>query len=372
MSIGAPLLAFAFLLSVAMVAALRRLSPRLGLVDRPSARKVHVGLVPLCGGLAMFIAFASVILLRSLQASAPPAAELLVLTVALAMLAGIGLVDDLHNIGAGMRLVVQGLAAAVLLGGWGVATGTTMMLALPLAGALPGWITLLVAFLFLVGVTNAFNMIDGLDGLAGGVAAIALGGIALAAMATDRPAIAEGSLLLLAVVLGFLVFNMRSPWRARATVFMGDAGSLMLGGAIAAFIVSLSSIPGSSRAEAEVHALFPALLWLVALPVIDTLSLMVRRSIAGRSPMAADRAHLHHLLVDHGLSPARATATLVAVSALLAAVGLAGILLDWPAYWMLGGLALPALAHSAFVRFGHRGGLAAVDHSLAASPEAAE
>jgi UDP-GlcNAc:undecaprenyl-phosphate GlcNAc-1-phosphate transferase len=373
MSIGAPFLALAFLLSVVAVEILRRLSPWLGLVDRPSARKVHTGLVPLCGGVAMFLAFSTIVALRTGQQPAPLLADLWLLVVVLGMLVGIGFWDDLRDIGPGKRLAVQTAAAMALLVGWSAQSGAPLVISFDGVAALPGWIALPVTLLFFVGLTNAFNMIDGLDGLAGGIGAIALAGTALAGLVTARPAVADGSLLLLAVVLGFLVFNMRSPWRARASVFMGDAGSMMLGGAVAGFIVSLSAVDMGAAAPARPPVLFPALLWLVALPVIDTVSLMVRRPLAGRSPMAADRAHLHHLLVDHGLSPVRATAALVAISALLGTVGLTGILLAWPAFWMGAGLAVPVLAHGAFVRFvAYRGRRRLAEPSLAAAPEAAE
>jgi UDP-GlcNAc:undecaprenyl-phosphate GlcNAc-1-phosphate transferase len=364
MSIGAPFLALAFLLSVVAVEILRRLSPWLGLVDRPSARKVHTGLVPLCGGVAMFLAFSTIVALRTGQPSNPLLADLWLLVVVLGMLVGIGFWDDLRDIGPGKRLAVQTVAAMALLVGWGAQSGAPLVIAFDGVAALPGWIALPVTLLFFV---------DGLDGLAGGIGAVALAGTALAGLVTARPAVADGSLLLLAVVFGFLVFNMRSPWRARASVFMGDAGSMMLGGAVAGFIVSLSAVDMAAAAPARPPVPFPALLWLVALPVIDTVSLMVRRPLAGRSPMAADRAHLHHFLVDLGLSPVRATAALVAISALLGGVGLTGILLAWSGFWMGVGLAVPVLAHSAFVRFvAYRGRRRLAEPSLAASPEAAE
>lgn len=373
MSIGGHHLVLAFLLSVAIVEVMRRLSPRFGLVDSPTLRKAHVGLVPLCGGVAMFVAFGTIVLARWLVAGWPSdlqPAETIVLIVMLGVLVAIGVVDDFLDLGAGKKLVVQIFAAVALLFASAVELGGFRLI--PFGSLVPvaDWIALVVTIVFIVGVTNAFNMLDGLDGLAGGVAAIALGWLAVAGIATGRLALVEDSLLLLAVVLGFLTFNLRSPWLARAVVFMGDAGSLMLGFALACFIVDLSA---SGAASADGPDLFPALLWLVALPVIDTISLMVRRAFAGQNPMAADRRHLHHLVVQAGLSPARAATILLGVSACLGAIGAVGILFGVAAHVMLLGLLIPVAAHCALVRNCSERCLEAVEpQSLAPSPEAAE
>ncbi|ODT11885.1 MAG: hypothetical protein ABS35_41140, partial [Kaistia sp. SCN 65-12] len=301
MPIDMPALAVAFLLSVTMVEALRRLAPTLGLLDRPNARKAHVGLVPLSGGPAMFLVYSAMLAGWAGQAAAP-LAEAWWLIAALALLVGGGVLDDLHDLRPRTKLLIQAMVVLVLCFGWSGGDGRPMLISLGSVVALPDWLALLVTLLFVIGCINAFNMADGLDGLAGGLAAVALAGIAIAAMWLERVFVLQASLLLLAVVLGFLVFNMRNPWRRRAAVFMGDAGSMMLGCAIAGFIVSLSS-GGDAPDDTAPPEFFPALLWIVAVPVVDTLSLMVRRPLAGRSPMAADRSHLHHLLIDRGYSP---------------------------------------------------------------------
>jgi UDP-GlcNAc:undecaprenyl-phosphate GlcNAc-1-phosphate transferase len=349
MPIDMPALAVAFLLSVTMVEALRRLAPALGLLDRPSVRKAHVGLVPLSGGPAMFLVY-SAMLAGWAGHGAGPAAEAWWLVGALALLVGVGVLDDLRDLRPRTKLLIEILAALALCFGWPAGHGGPMLVSFGSVVALPDWLALTVTLLFVVGCINAFNMADGLDGLAGGLAAAALAGIAIVAMWLERGFVLQASLLLLAVVLGFLVFNMRSPWRRRASVFMGDAGSMMLGCAIAGFIVSLSSHGAAHRAAIASPDMFPALLWLVALPVIDTLSLMVRRPLAGRNPMAADRRHLHHLLVDGGVSPPAAVFLLVGVAVLLGIIGLAGMLAGLPAGLMIVALSGPVFAHALFTR----------------------
>jgi UDP-GlcNAc:undecaprenyl-phosphate GlcNAc-1-phosphate transferase len=370
MPIDMPALAVAFLLSVVMVEALRRLSPALGLLDRPSARKAHVGLVPVSGGLAMFGVYAALLAGWVAQASIP-VAEASGLVLALVLLVAVGVFDDRYELRPTTRLACQAFAAIVLCFSGMAGSGGPMVLPLEFIGA-PHWLALLISIVFVVGCVNAFNMADGLDGLAGGLAATALACIAIAAMLLERPLVLEMSLLLLAVVLGFLVFNMRNPWRRSASVFMGDAGSMMLGCAVAAFVVSLSSTGAVIPATTPGPDLFPSLLWLVALPVIDTLSLMVRRPWSGHSPMAADRRHLHHLLIDRGHSPASAALLLVALAAALGAVGLVGVFARLPAELMAVGLLGPALMHCAFVRHCSVRRMARDDQPFIASPEAAE
>lgn len=370
MPIDMPALAVAFLLSVVMVEALRRLSPVLGLLDRPSARKAHDGLVPLSGGVAMFGVFAAMVA-GWVAHAAIPATEAFGLALALAGLVAVGVIDDLHQLRPTTRLACQALAGIALCH-WGLGgSSDPMLLSLDFVGA-PTWLALLVSILFVVGCINAFNMADGMDGLAGGLAAAALACVAIAAMLLGRELVLQMSLLLLAVVLGFLVFNMRNPWRRRASVFMGDAGSMMLGCAVAGFIISLASTGAAPPIQPPPPDLFPALLWLVAIPVIDTLSLMVRRPWAGRSPMAADRSHLHHLLVDRGLAPAAAALLLVGIAAALGGIGLAGVVLRLPPGLMAIGLAGPALLHCAFVRHCFVRRTPRDDQPLVASPEGAE
>ena len=139
----------------------------------------------------------------------------------------------------------------------------------------------------------------------------------------------------------FLVFNMRSPWRSRASIFLGDARSTALGATIAYIILLL--------ATGSMAVTFPALIWVVILPVTDTLSLIVRRIMAGRSAMSADRWHLHHLLLDHGFSASATANTLIVVSAICGGIGYAGIRANIPGEIMAIGLLVPLSLHTILV-----------------------
>lgn len=336
MALHAANLLNAFLLAVVLVIALAKLAEPAGLVDRPSARKTHEGRVPVIGGIAMFGAFATAMLMLGWPPQAPW--ELL---CGLLILTAIGMIDDIHDLRAEYRLLAHTMAASVMIvPGWHVITD---LATLPGGPSLTlGMLGLPFTLIFIVGTINAYNMLDGLDGLAGGTAATAFLWLAVASgLAGNGHHVVV--LLLLSATLGFLIFNAPLPWRGRALVFMGDAGSTMLGAGVSFFIAVLASAP-------DPIASLPALLWICALPAIDTLSLIVRRLHAGRSPFAADRRHLHHLLLQSGLSPRRVTCAMVAASFALGGVGIAGALIGVPDPVMLAGLALPVAAHTWIVR----------------------
>jgi UDP-GlcNAc:undecaprenyl-phosphate GlcNAc-1-phosphate transferase len=170
-------------------------------------------------------------------------------------------------------------------------------------------------------------MIDGLDGLAGGIALVVTVWLLVMCLSAPVPDWGDiGALLTLAMVIfGFLAFNLRHPWRARASVFMGDAGSTMLGFVLSWFLIHLSQ--GDRSVMAPVTAV-----WILALPLMDTVSVMVRRICAGRSPFAADRQHLHHLLLGFGLREGQVVALLLVTALLVGGFGVAADWLEVPVY----------------------------------------
>lgn len=198
----------------------------------------------------------------------------------------------------------------------------------------------------MVGIINAFNMADGTDGLAGGLSLVAALWLTVVALLSGGYS-ETGMLLLLltAVIMGFLCFNMRNPWRRRAVVFMGDAGSTMLGFLLAWFAIELSQ--GAQPAISPIAAV-----WILGLPLLDTVCIMLRRILKGRSPLAADREHLHHILLLAGYFDARTVAILLMISAGLGAVGVTGSLMAVPevvmfyAFVGLFGLYFFAMSHA--------------------------
>lgn len=325
-----------FSLCVSFIVVLRRLTVAFQLVDRPDAiRKRHTGAIPLCGGIAIFAAFAV-----SAFTGGWSHALGLNFWLGLAVILLMGVVDDRRPLPAAGRLVMQLAMAIALVGGADIGSLSVGVLFTPHSDLfLP--LFFVIGVLFVTGLVNSWNMLDGVDGLAGGTAGVALIWLMIVAVFADMGDIVPPLQALSICLCAFLLFNMRGPWRARASIFLGDAGSTALGATIAYVIVLLATTSDAVS--------FPALLWIVILPITDTLSLIVRRIMHGRSPMSADRWHFHHLLLDYGLTPAAATNTLVVISFICGSIGFAGIKAGIPAEMMAAGLLVPVALHTAFV-----------------------
>lgn len=326
----------AFLVTALLITWIRPLAVRFALVDVPDARKHHEGAIPICGGIAMFAAVLVSNAGLEFGVALSPLATLCIGAIAVT-----GLIDDRQQLPALTRLMVQTGAAVVL-----VAFCTEGPL--QLRTALPPELSELalvfgpvIAVIFIIGSINAVNMLDGVDGLAGGYLALSFFWLALMAQAAGHGDIAVEALVLMAAIVGFLVFNLRHHWRSRASVFMGDAGSTMLGAAIAYLLVRLASGPGALS--------FPLLLWLVVVPVTDTLILTVTRIAAGHSPFRPDRRHLHHLLQDAGFTSGQTAALMIAASCTCGAIAYAGLLLGVPDGVMALALVVPVTLHVGFV-----------------------
>ena len=306
--------AFGFLLALvftaAAVPALASVAHRWGLVDRPGLRKTHEGEIPVVGGLAMGAA-----ILAATMITVPAAAASLPLAGAILLALVIGVIDDRYEVGSLPKFVFQIAAAAGL-----AVTGDALLTHLgqlmsPNLFTLGRWSLALTIFA-LVGVMNAINMADGLDGLAGALALAACLNFGLAASLGGHSAEFAAACIAGGALAGFLLFNARSPWRAHAAVFMGDTGALLLGLLLGWLAVRL--------AMAERPALAPiAAVWILALPIGDTVTLMTRRALRGRSPFVGDREHLHHIVVALGLSDGQATAALFSLALALGLAALA-------------------------------------------------
>jgi UDP-GlcNAc:undecaprenyl-phosphate GlcNAc-1-phosphate transferase len=317
--------AVGFLLALGITAAiipvLARTASSWGLVAHPGPRRMHDGTVPVVGGIAMGAAFLAVYALSGLNGRFSP-----LLAIAIAVTLAGGVLDDRHEVGSLPKFGFQIAAAALLVVGGDVLLTHLGELMTPHLFTLGRWALPLTIFA-LVGVMNAMNMADGLDGLAGALtltACINFG--AAASLAGHAPEFAV-ICITTGAALAFLYFNARSPWRRHAAVFMGDSGSLLLGLLLGWLAVRL--------AMAERPALAPiTAVWILALPVGDTVTLLVRRALRRRNPFRADRKHLHHILLALGLSPGQTVAALLVLSFALGAAALAAEALDVPQYAM--------------------------------------
>jgi UDP-GlcNAc:undecaprenyl-phosphate/decaprenyl-phosphate GlcNAc-1-phosphate transferase len=328
-----------FLLSIALILLMRKIASHVGLLDTPTARKKHQGHVPMVGA-AVFVAFAvSAFLLEQRPGGF---ASFMIGLTALVLL---GLVDDRANLSASVKLVAQAGSVALMV----LPSQTLIWKAGDLFGnefTLQLYWAAPITIIAMVGLINAYNMIDGIDGLAGSLTVIALFWFASAAGLVGLHGELLLSLLVAFCVLGFLVFNLRHHWRNRAAVFLGDSGSMMLGAVLAFLAIALSQ-----RNDGE--ALSPvAALWICAVPIIDTGSLIVRRLAAGRSPFSSDRQHLHHLMLDAGLSVNQVVTILSLMSAACGAFGVVGWVLGLPDAVMLTALLGPVALHFWFEQYG--------------------
>jgi UDP-GlcNAc:undecaprenyl-phosphate GlcNAc-1-phosphate transferase len=285
---------------------LQPLAIRFGLLDRPAGRKDHAEPTPSTGGIAMLIGV-SLTLAVCNSWSQPLACFMIAAT----LLVAIGVLDDLFDVRWWIRVIAQCAAVWVMsLGGVGV---EHIGLAIGVQSMGLGMFSLPFTMFATVGVINAINMTDGVDGLAGGIVLASLCMLEAAALYSGNYALAERLAVFGAAVFGFLLMNMRFPWQPRARVFMGNAGSALLGLTIAWASFRLT--------QNAAHPVTPILApFLVATPLIDCVVLIARRTLHGQSPFRADRNHMHHRMLEAGFTPAQVTISLVATNL---AIGLA-------------------------------------------------
>lgn len=299
----------AFALSAAFTPWVRRLALSKGIVDRPSTpRKIHTKPIAYLGGVAIFTAFVVTVMIFL-----PMTRQLLALLLGCLILVAIGVVDDIIDLPAGVKLIGQFVAAGVALsGGIGITQVTN-----PFGGVidLASWgrmtftmfggefhispIANTLSLLWMVGLANTVNFLDGLDGLAcgiSGIAALVMFGLAVGPN-VQQPAVALLAIILAGAAFGFLPYNFFP-----ARIFMGDSGAYFLGLVLA----MLSIYSGGKLATAAL---------VLGFPILDAIWAAVRRLARGTSPFKADRQHFHHLLIDAGLSQRQAVLTLYAVAA---------------------------------------------------------
>jgi UDP-GlcNAc:undecaprenyl-phosphate GlcNAc-1-phosphate transferase len=287
----------AMVVTMACLPALVRLAMHWLMMDQPGARKVHSVPVPRVGGVAMAMG----VLVAALLAIDLQAQDRWFLLAA-AVLVVFGALDDRFDLDYRIKLVGQLLAVGIA-----VTAGDVQVRTITLDDLveLPRWISLPLTSVFLVGVTNAINLADGLDGLAGGTTFLCLCAVALLSSVGDQGAGTALSLAFAGAVLGFLRFNTYP-----ASVFMGDAGSQLLGFAIGVF-----SVRATQGAASQVSAAIPVL--LLALPILDTLSVMVQRLSERRSPFSPDKNHIHHKLLAMGFGHHEAVMVIYVLQAAL-------------------------------------------------------
>lgn len=286
------------------IAVLVRLAAPLGLLDRPDYRKLHIGPVPLIGGLAIFVG----VLVASLWLGSH-STFIQVLLGTTALIALLGAADDRLNLGVRVRVLLQSTAILIVIFSTGVyvhTLGQFMGHDLIL-----GWAGIPFTVVAVIGLINAFNLMDGIDGLAGSLALVSIVTMALFIGRGDlyHPMVLMA--LLGASLVPYLACNLGAAGRK---IFLGDAGSMVIGYLIAWSLIRISQLPETRLSPVGV-------LWCVALPVLDTFAVMYRRLRAGHSPFKPDRGHIHHILMNAGLSARGALVCLIALAGSMALLG---------------------------------------------------
>ena len=330
--------AIAFALSVVLIRMLMPMAVHLGLVDAPCVRKRHKGAVPLIGGLAIYTALVPLCLgLAFWQVQH----GIWLIALGLPLLV-IGLADDRWEVSARTRFVVEIVCALVAayycdvrlhdighllpsINGTPIVGGTLVLLSIPLT------------VVGMVGVINAINMTDGVDGLAGGLAALTFAALAFLTYGTNQP-VALQLITLVAVLAGFLVFNSRFFGRQSAAIFMGDGGSIFIGFALAWYLIMLSQGPNAAFKPVDA-------LWLMAMPLLDTMCIMLRRMRHGRSPFAADREHLHHILMLAGFGANRTVLIILAMHQVCILIAVSSVYYHAPEWVMFALFVVLAVAY---------------------------
>jgi UDP-GlcNAc:undecaprenyl-phosphate GlcNAc-1-phosphate transferase len=240
-----------------------------------------------------------------------------------------GMLDDLHELSPLTRFILQILACCIMIFARGVVL--TDFGSLMWNGIFSlGWFSIPITIFAALGVINAFNMMDGIDGLSSMI--FMLAGTAMAWLALRAGHIFNAGMLMITVgaVLGFFLLNARLPWNKRARVFLGDSGSIFLGMFLAWQFIDLGN--GDDRAFAPMTAV-----WLLGVPLVDTIRLMTQRWRRGDSSMQADQYHLHHAFLKAGFSVAQTGAGITVLVRFTTTIGLTGQVLGWPEYLMFYG-----------------------------------
>ena len=314
MDITKLILCFSIAFGVSLISTpyIKVLAQKIGAIDVPDARRVHDHPIPRMGGLAIFYGF-----LIAILCFAKVNTELRGILIGSLVIIALGIIDDVKQLGAKIKLAVQIFVAIIVVSHGVVIRYISMPSFLVEGGILSlGGFAIPITILWIVGVTNAINLIDGLDGLAAGISIISTIPLLVISVLTGEVGVAFVTAAIAGAGFGFLPHNIHP-----AKIFMGDTGSTFLG-----FTIASISIVGLFKSYAVFSVAVPFL--MLGLPIFDTLFAIIRRLLRGQSPMHPDRGHVHHRLIDFGFDQKKTVIILLIASSLLS---LSALLL-----WMCG------------------------------------
>ena len=307
---GLIILGVAFFFSFLFVKILQPIATWLHLVDRPGGRKRHSGVIPLVGGVAIYL---SVFLTALIFLDQPIFIRFFLLAGGLIVF--MGMLDDRYELSARLRLAGQVLIASIFVYGLDVHIESFGNI-FGLGEIKPGIWGYPLTVLSLVGVINAFNMLDGMDGLVGSIVSVGMIGLVGLFGVSGHPNLQLLCMIFIGAISAFLIFNIwggvEKPRLGK--VFMGDSGSMFLGLSLGVLVIYGSQEPVSSFSPVTA-------LWIVLLPMTDMFTIMYRRLKRGKSPLEPDRTHIHHILIRSGFSKKQTLNIMVGVQGLFVALG---------------------------------------------------
>jgi len=280
------------------------------LVDIPAGRKQHVGHIPLIGGLSIYVG-----ILVAILAAYPIHDKLFYLLASASLILVAGLVDDLKQLGVWVRVLIQAIACLIMIKGAGVYVESLGDLFGVGEIHLGQW-GIPFTLIGVIGLVNAINMTDGIDGLTGSLALVAIVGVFVFESIGGNYRLFDFLLVMATALVPYLLTNLSII--SDRKIFLGDAGSMFIGFILAWVLIELSQ-GGAEGAEKAMEPI--SVLWCVALPVIDTFIVIIKRLKAGRSPFRPDRSHFHHMLQNLGLGPRQTLLTMIFIALVLVALG---------------------------------------------------
>ena len=282
-------LAFVIALAVTVITTpiVRKIAFKFNIVDKPNERKVHQKTMPYLGGVSIALGFFAGYLFLIPQIDSLHASSLTAFVVGGLIILATGIIDDKYTLPPKYKLFGQILAAVLV-----VISGFTVdFIQLPMIGKIEfGWLSIPLTILWIVGITNAINFIDGLDGLAAGVSSIALCSMLVMSIINDQVLAIGFSVILIGGTIGFLFFNIHP-----AKIFMGDSGSMFIG-----YTMAIISVLGLFKSITVFSLIVPII--ILAVPIFDTSFAIVRRIAKGQKISSPDKLHLHHRLLSMGFS----------------------------------------------------------------------
>lgn len=311
-----------FVLTLLAIFILIPVANKIGLVDKPHGRKQHVGAVPLIGGISIFSGVALTLAIFGLPQDSHWYYLLCGGTIVL-----LGVFDDFLDLSVKLRLVAQLLIGAVMIYGLGLYLSDLGNL-FGLGNISLGYIGIPITLIAVIAAINAFNMIDGIDGLAGMLSGVSFVSLTLMMGIGGQLEHAVLPMVLVFALIPYLLFNLDLIGKGKGKIFMGDAGSMLIG----LSVIWLLMI-GSQSDSASFRPV--TALWIIAVPLMDMVAIMIRRIRKGQSPFMADREHLHHIFLRLGLTSRQALVVITSLACMLATIGIVGEYLMVPDLVML-------------------------------------